>query len=639
MTGQYKVNMSLLQSSTLEAENAVADVFLWDSQFETGIAEIDRQHRQLVQLINGLGRTLALETEADAFVRSLRAVFDELADYVEYHFGFEEDLMGQFGCGDQKHELAHRQAHADFIREINEARAEANAHPAEVTGNMLTYLSKWLMTHIIGTDMRMAREMLAMQSGLSEDEARKQAGDFMGSSTEALLYAMNRLYDGLARRTQGLLEAKRSLDREIGARKEIEIQLRKLSRAVEYSPVSIIITDANGEFEYVNPRFTQLSGYTLDELRGKTPRVLKSGNTPQETYDSMWAALSAGQEWHGELRNRKKNGEPYWDYAAISPVFDAAGTIIHYVSIQENITERKLADEMLHQQKQFSDDIINSLPGIFYMLNPQGQFVRVNPQFLEVTGYTGNELDRMTALDFFEGEDKNLIAQRMQEVFVKGDSWAEAEFVTRSGQKIPYYFTGHRTSINGQAYLVGLGTDITERRALEQKLERQATTDALTGLPNRHHFIEQAEQELIRARRYNKLLSALMLDLDDFKAINDGYGHQVGDSVLCKVGEVCRNRLREVDIIGRMGGEEFAILLPETDVAHALEVAERLRQDIAAAVIPLEHGQVLSISASIGVATLTAADADVDGLLNLADKAMYEAKRGGRNKVCVAPGA
>jgi diguanylate cyclase (GGDEF)-like protein len=127
-----------------------------------------------------------------------------------------------------------------------------------------------------------------------------------------------------------------------------------------------------------------------------------------------------------------------------------------------------------------------------------------------------------------------------------------------------------------------------------------------------------------------------MLDLDEFKAVIDGHGHQVGDMVLYRVGEACRNRLREVDVIGRMGGEEFAILLPETDAARAAEVAERLRQDIAAAVIPLEHGKILNITASIGIATFTAADADVDWLLSLADKAMYQAKRSGRNRVCVA---
>ena len=291
---------------------------------------------------------------------------------------------------------------------------------------------------------------------------------------------------------------------------------------------------------------------------------------------------------------------------------------------------------MLRQQREFSDDIINSLPGIFYMLDEQGCIIRMNHHFLKVTGYSKDELNSMTALDLFEGKDKNMIAQKIQEVFEHGDSTAETELIIKSGLKIPYSFTGHRSSIDGQPYLVGICTDITERRALQQELMLQAKTDSLTGLSNRRHFLELAEQELARTRRYNKQLSVLILDLDEFKSVNDTHGHQVGDNVLRMVGEVCRKTLREVDMAGRIGGEEFATLLPECDAKQAMEAAERLRQDIANAVIPLEQGGALNFTASIGIITLSSADDNIDKLLELADKAMYEAKRSGRNRVCVA---
>ena len=624
-------------ASTANTANPADDVFEWDTQFETGIAEIDQQHQKLVQLINSLGRILTVETESHSLLKSLFSVFDELTEYVDYHFKFEEKLLENYPC-DDAHAAGHKQAHADFIRRIIEARELANDHPIEVTGKALTFLSQWLITHIVGTDMRMAKMVLAIQSGLPEEEAVRRANNFMGNATEALLKAMNRLYGNLASRTQVLLDAKHRLHLEIEVRKQTESELRKFSRAVEHSPVSITITNAKGEFEYINPKFTELTGYSLAELAGKTPRVLKSGEMPAVIYDDLWASIAMGQEWHGELRNRKKNGEAYWDYASISPIFDTEGQITHYVSIQENITLRKLADEMLRQQKSFSDDIINSLPGIFYMLNPQGRFVRVNHQFLEVTGYSKSEIDQMCALDFFVGDDKTLIAQRIQEVFTKGDAGVEAEFIIKSGQKFPYYFTGHRTRIDDHSYLVGLGTDITERRALEQELARQAKTDPLTGLSNRRHFLEQAELELSRAVRYDCFLSVMMLDLDKFKVINDTHGHQVGDNVLRKVCEVCLKTLREVDIVGRIGGEEFAILLPESDVRQALEVAERLLHDIANASIPLEHGEDLNVTASIGISTFSGVETTVEKLLNLADKGLYEAKRTGRNRVCAIPG-
>ena len=638
-TKSYQERRDIFQSSRIEEpakDNAeLTDVFVWDRQFETGIPEIDRQHRKLVQLINTLGRMLFIETETEFFVKSLFRVFDELADYVDYHFRFEEDLIGRYNC-DKEHGDTHKHAHADFIRQITEARGAAIDQPAEITGRTLTFLSKWLMTHIVGTDMRMAKKILAIQSGVPEEEATRQANSFMINTSETLLHAMSHLYDNLANRTQVLMDAKRSLDREIKIRKLRETDLRKFSGAVEHSPLSIIITHANGVFEYVNPKFTQLTGFSLDELAGKTPRVLKSGENPAVLYENLWSTITAGQEWRGELLNRKKNGVLYWDYAAISPIFDVEGKITHYVSIQENITERKLADESLHQQKQLSDDIINSLPGIFYMLDEQGRIVRVNRHFLDVTGYAKDELDRITALYLFKGEDKKLIAQKTQEVFEKGDSWVEAELIIKSGQKIPYYFTGHRTSIDGRSYLIGIGTDISERRSLEQELARQAKTDSLTGLSNRRHFLELADKELARARRYDKLLSVLMFDLDKFKTINDTYGHKTGDSVLRMVGEVCRRTLREVDIVGRLGGEEFAILLPESDARKSMEVAERLRQDIANSVILLEQGLERYVTASIGIATLTADDTNIDKLLDLADKAMYEAKHTGRNRVCAS---
>lgn len=636
-TKRYQERRDIPQSSRINElvkdNSELAEVFIWDRQFETGIPEIDQQHRKLALFINTLGRLLAVDVEADDFVKSLFSIFDELADYVKYHFKFEQELMGHY-LSDAKPLAEHKHAHADFKRHIKEARAEANDHPVEVTSRLLTFLSKWLVTHIIGTDMRMAKMILAIKSGVLEEEATRQANSYMGNATETLLYAMNRLYENSASRTRILLDAKRSQDREIVVREHSETQLRKFCRAVERSPVSIIITKTNGEFEYVNPKFTHLTGYSLDELAGKTPRVLSSGEHHAVFFENLWATITAGHEWHGEFRNRKKNGELYWEYVAIAPVFDVDGKITNYISIQENITERKLVEEKLQQQKQFSDDIINSLPGIFYMLDERGRFIRVNPKFMEVTGYSKNELDGMTALDFFAGEDKTLIAQRMRKVFEEGDSCAEAELVVKSGQKIPYYFSGHRTSIDGQSYLVGLGADIAERRALEQALAQQAKTDSLTGLSNRRNFLELADKELARAKRYDKLLSVLMLDLDEFKRINDTYGHQTGDCVLRKVGEVCLETLREVDIAGRIGGEEFAILLPESDAKQAIEVAERLRQDLENSLVTLEQGREINFTASIGVTTLTTADTSVDKLLSLADKALYEAKRTGRNKVC-----
>jgi diguanylate cyclase (GGDEF)-like protein/PAS domain S-box-containing protein len=133
----------------------------------------------------------------------------------------------------------------------------------------------------------------------------------------------------------------RGISRDVTERKRIEEELRKLSNAVKQSPVSVVITDTKGIIEYVNPRFTELTGYTPDEVIGKTPRILKSGKTSASEYKRLWDTITQGKEWRGEFCNRKKNGELYWDYAYISPIRNSEGVITHFLAVKENITERK----------------------------------------------------------------------------------------------------------------------------------------------------------------------------------------------------------------------------------------------------------------------------------------------------------
>jgi diguanylate cyclase (GGDEF)-like protein/PAS domain S-box-containing protein len=189
---------------------------------------------------------------------------------------------------------------------------------------------------------------------------------------------------------------------------------------------------------------------------------------------------------------------------------------------------------------------------------------------------------------------------------------------------------------NEPVEILGVIQDITDRKELETRLAQEAQTDSLTGCANRRYFLKQAAQELARVRRYGGELSAFMLDLDHFKSINDRYGHQAGDRVLQNLVQVCRATLREEDAIGRLGGEEFAVLLPETGRERALEVAERLCQAVVASSVPMEQKPPLHFTASIGVATLAIEDSNIDMLLDRADRALYEAKSAGRNRVVVA---
>jgi diguanylate cyclase (GGDEF)-like protein len=173
-----------------------------------------------------------------------------------------------------------------------------------------------------------------------------------------------------------------------------------------------------------------------------------------------------------------------------------------------------------------------------------------------------------------------------------------------------------------------------ENARLFGEVQRMAITDGLTGIYNRRHFFELAERELNRARRLNQPLAAIMLDVDRFKRVNDTYGHAVGDQVLRFVAERCTESVRSIDILGRYGGEEFAIILLATDLSGGHRVAERLRRSVADTSVPTEKGD-LTVTISLGVASISPDDDDVASLLNRADAAMYAAKQAGRNRVAV----
>ncbi len=182
-------------------------------------------------------------------------------------------------------------------------------------------------------------------------------------------------------------------------------------------------------------------------------------------------------------------------------------------------------------------------------------------------------------------------------------------------------------------HIEGILSDVTERQRMLEDLRWLATTDGLTDLFNRRHFLEIAEREMSRGIRYGRNLSLLMLDIDHFKAVNDTYGHDMGDMVLKMVARVCREKIRECDLVGRLGGEEFAVLCPDTHEEEGSILAERLRQAIGEPRVPTPEGKLINVTISIGCAGLTGDTPDLETLLKLSDRALYAAKDSGRDRV------
>ena len=194
--------------------------------------------------------------------------------------------------------------------------------------------------------------------------------------------------------------------RDITERKRTEEHLRQLSTVVEQGPVSVVIADADARIVYANPRFTEITGYTLDEAQGQNPRILQSGLTPRSTYDAMWADLTAGKTWHGELRNKKKNGELFWEEAYIAPVMNPEGAITHYVAIKQNITRRKqIENELLESESRFHAIYEQSLFGIALVSIDEWCFIAANPAYCRMLGYTEEELRHKTVQDVTHPDD------------------------------------------------------------------------------------------------------------------------------------------------------------------------------------------------------------------------------------------
>lgn len=313
------------------------------------------------------------------------------------------------------------------------------------------------------------------------------------------------------------------------------------------------------------------------------------------------------------------------------PRNDEIGSLL--TSFNQLLAARFSVEDELRQSKEIFQTIGLSITESIFLLTPSGIVMEANLTAAERLGKRPIDLVGHDFFSLFPFEVAQARRAAVSEVYATLVATTLEDVRNGSVYSTTYYpVVGEGGECSA---VVAVATDITERKKIEKELERLAQTDSLTGLANRRHFLALAELELSRMARYGGYLSVLMMDVDHFKDINDTRGHKAGDIVLQKIGQLCHETLRDMDVLGRMGGEEFAILLPHANAERALAVAERLTQTISDARIVMEQGQVLRVTVSIGVTTLTTSSMSIDALLIQADAALYQAKREGRNRVCV----
>ncbi|OOC09886.1 PAS domain S-box protein [Thioalkalivibrio halophilus] len=384
--------------------------------------------------------------------------------------------------------------------------------------------------------------------------------------------------------------------------------------------------------QYVSPNVREILGYDPQELAGeRTPHNDLVHPDDRERVDREVQAHTDDRSanfQHTPYRMRHRDGGWRWmlDFTTIER--DEFGAVDHYHGYLVDITERRELEEEL----ELLAATFRASHAIF-ITDADGRILRANPAFEEITGYSAAESiganprellksgahGRTFYLDLFNRLD--------EQGHWEGEIWDRR----KDGVLIPLYMsiTALRSGDDGPVeHYVAVFHDISRQKHLEAELERQALHDRLTGVPNRRHLESLLEQEASRSDRHGESFSVLLLDLDRFKAVNDTFGHDVGDEVLQTLVRVLQERLRKSDVVGRWGGEEFMILLPATDLQHARKVAETLRSRVGKAVFPGPG----HITVSIGVSEYQPGEPLKD-TFKRADDALYEAKRRGRNRV------
>jgi diguanylate cyclase (GGDEF)-like protein/PAS domain S-box-containing protein len=423
---------------------------------------------------------------------------------------------------------------------------------------------------------------------------------------------------------------------DITERKQAEEERRMLSQAVEQSPVSVVITDAKGDIEYVNSKFSQVTGYTFEEVAGKNPRILKSGDTPPEVYRKLWATITSGGEWKGEFHNKKKNGGFYWESASISPVRDMEGNITHFLAVKEDITDRKRAEQALAESEKRYRLLVDSSLGLICTHDLEGNLLSVNPAAAGALGYAPTELVGVNLCQLLVPSVRHIFPEYLKRVRQQRSDSGLMRVATKHGDELVWVYRNVlRAEAENEPYVLGHAQDITELKRLEEELRAQSVRDPLTGLFNRRYMEESMNRELHRAARKGDPLAIIMVDIDDFKQLNDARGHQAGDAVMRSLGNFLRTHIRPRDIACRYGGEEFALILPETTLEVGRVRAEQVREEVKG--LDVQHGgQTLGhISVSLGVSAFPEHGRTMNAILQVADDALYRAKREGRDRVVV----
>jgi len=415
----------------------------------------------------------------------------------------------------------------------------------------------------------------------------------------------------------------------------LEDKVLLFQAALDQSYNSVVITDASSSGDgpriiYANPAFENMTGYSVSELKGKSPKILQGPLTDNAVIEEMRICIRHGRYFEGSAINYNKEGQPYNVEWSISPVKDKSGIIQYFVSVQKNITAYVKAEH----ERALLAKALNDSPDCVIITDIENKIVFVNAGFEQLTGYKGNEVLGKEP-SFLWGSPLDEVSESDESNLYQTGIHFKRHKPNLSKDGSLFYVDQSIAHIQDNAgkitHYVSFSKDATDRLKRELALKDMASKDSLTGQLNRRAGEQLLKQYDDGKQPLKKSLCLIMMDIDNFKKINDTYGHVVGDQILKTSSQLINNNVRSTDSLIRWGGEEFLIIVTDSKLDEAMELAERMRRSIEQH-IDKEAGR---ITASFGVAELQAHESTAN-LINRADKALYKAKLSGKNcvKLC-----
>lgn len=454
-----------------------------------------------------------------------------------------------------------------------------------------------------------------------------------------------------------------SIIHDITEQKRMESKLAesesKYRQLFETMHQGVIYYDEYGRIIDANPAAIRILGLSPEILHQngfsdpgwKTYR--EDGSDLPDMEHPIYQALHFGRNVENfilRLVNPKRN-QPTWFSSSAIPLYRAGGEKAYMVyTTFEDITQRKLIEQALQQSEEKYRVLFEILPTGVTVSDKNGQIEFVNPAYASMLGYSPDQLIGKKPKEFSPPEDRPAMEEQFKLRSQGKTTTYETRLLRADGSQAPVVITAMPRSAETISGAIAVVTDLTKQKETEKALKQAqeelkialdherliANMDGLTGLNNRRRLYELAQERFLTATRYNQPLTVILFDIDHFKQVNDEFGHDAGDEVLRNISRAACAELRTVDVIGRIGGEEFVVLLPMTQSAQAFLVAERIRKAVEQTVSHTGQHDI-SVTLSIGVAEIrsTQPEKGVEDLFRCADQAMYHAKTLGRNQTSI----